>query len=144
MASSGADSGEIILFSGSNHADFKAWGGDDWPSAFEISPKYEPMKLDLNKNFEIKVDYNGADIVLIFARWDKDIWAQISPYYVVDGTAVFTKEQIAKAYGSDDFSGLDYIAVKPLPSEEGVTVTKVSGIYTNGGSEDLEHHHHHH
>nr|4AFD_A Chain A, ENDOGLUCANASE CEL5A [[Eubacterium] cellulosolvens] len=134
---SGAD---IVLFSGSKHVEFTDWGGTDWPSAYELQPPYQTMPFDLNKNFEIKVDYSGADIVLIFARWEHgskpQIWAQISPYYVVDGTAVFTKEQIAKAYGSDDFSDLDYIGVKPLPSADGMTVTKIVASYTSGSSDD--------
>lgn len=123
-----AEAEEHILFEGSASAEFKQWG-DDWNSAvslgndqFQVSSFTEP--------FTIQVEYeSSADPILVMLSWTGGpSWVQMTPTYSSSGTAYFSYDLISSEYGTD-FSLLNAINIMPSPSEDGLTVKKISYIY---------------
>jgi len=131
-----ADTGEHVIFEGETHADFLKWG-DDWNSAvslgnnqFDVSAFTEP--------FTIQVEYeSSAEPVLVMFSWTGGpSWVQMTPTYSSNGTAYFKYDLISTEYG-EDFSSLNGINIMPTPSEDGLTVTKVSYVYETEESTEI-------
>lgn len=128
---------EHILFEGSATSEFKQWG-DDWNAAvslgndqFQVSNFTEP--------FTIQIDYeSSAEPILVMLSWTGGpAWVQMTPTYSSNGTAYFKYDLISSGYG-EDFSLLNGINIMPSPSEDGLTVTKVSYTYETNDDTEIE------
>lgn len=119
---------EHIIFEGEAHADFLQWG-DDWDSAVSLGNDQFDVN-DFTEPFTIQVEYeSAADPVLVMFSWTGDpAWVQMTPSYASKGVAYYKYDLISAEYG-DDFSTLNGINIMPQPSEEGLTVKKVSYVY---------------
>lgn len=131
-----ADTEEHILFEGSATAEFQKWG-DDWNAA--VSLGNDQFEVDeFTKPFTIQVDYeSSAEPILVMFSWTGGpSWVQMAPTYSSNGTAFFKYDLIESEYGSD-FSTLNGINIMPSPSEDGLTVKKVSYVYETEDNTDI-------
>ncbi len=131
-----ADEEEHILFEGSATAEFQKWG-DDWNAVVSLGNNQFQVD-EFTKPFTIQVDYeSSAEPILVMFSWTGGpSWAQMTPTYSSNGTAFFKYDLIESEYGSD-FSTLNGINIMPSPSEDGLTVKKVSYFYETEGSTDI-------
>ena len=132
-----AETEEHILFEGSATSEFKKWG-DDWNAAVSLGSD-EFNISDFTKPFTIKVDYEStSEPILVMLSWTGGpSWAQMSPTYATNGTAYFKYDLISSEYGTD-FSLLNAINIMPSPSEDGITVKKVSYVYETDEDTKIE------
>lgn len=132
-----ADTEEHILFEGSATAEFKQWG-DDWNAAVSLgNDKFNVS--DFTEPFTIQVEYeSSAEPILVMLSWTGGpSWVQMTPTYSSNGTAYFKYDLISTEYGTD-FSTLNGINIMPAPSDNGLTVKKVSYIYENDDNTKIE------
>lgn len=125
---------EIVLFEGNAEVEFEQWG-ESWEPAVSIgSEKWETSALA--DPFSVRVEYSGsAEPILVLLSWTGgESWAQINPSYTAYGVAYYPYARIADAYGSD-FSNLNAVNIMPSPSEDGLTITKVSLVFSQEENE---------
>lgn len=132
-----ADNKEQVLFKGSSHSDFKQWG-DDWNAAVELGTSDFSVD-DFTTPFTLKVEYeSSAEPILVMLSWSGGpAWVQMTPTYASNGVAYYKYDLISTEYGTD-FSKLDGIKIMPSPSDDGLTVSKVSYVYESDESDDIE------
>lgn len=131
------DKEEHILFEGSAKAEFRQWG-DDWNSAVSLGNDQFNVS-DFTEPFTIQVDYeSSSEPILVMLSWTGGpSWVQMTPTYSSDGTAYFKYDLISSEYGTD-FSTLNGINIMPAPSDDGLTVKKVSYIYETADNTKIE------
>lgn len=132
-----ADTEEHIIFEGSATSEFKQWG-DDWNAAVSLGNDQFHVS-DFTEPFTIQVDYeSSAEPILVMFSWTGGpTWVQMTPTYSSNGTAYFKYDLISSEYG-DDFSLLNGINIMPSPSEDGLTVKKVSYVYETNENTEVE------
>lgn len=132
-----ADTEEHIIFEGSATAEFKQWG-DDWNSAVSLGNDQFNVS-DFTEPFTIQVDYeSSAEPVLVMFSWTGGpSWVQMTPTYSSNGTSYFKYDLISTEYGTD-FSTLNGINIMPTPSDDGLTVKKVSYTYETDENTKIE------
>lgn len=132
-----ADTEEHILFEGSAKAKFLQWG-DDWNAAVSLGNDQFNVN-SFNDPFTIQVEYeSSSEPVLVMLSWTGGpSWVQMTPTYSSNGTAYFKYDLISTEYGTD-FSTLNGINIMPTPSDDGLTVKKVSYIYENDDNAKIE------
>lgn len=116
----------IIIFDGKGTS--SGWG--QAVVMYEYDKGDGPFRIsDIKEGMKFKVYYaSSAAPELIFQSWSGGAsWAKISPVSYADGVAVFTYDDIVKAYGSSDFSTLDAINVGDTGAA--LSVTKVVMVY---------------
>ena len=131
-----ADADEHIIFEGEAHADFLKWG-DDWDAAAKLGNDQFDVS-DFTEPFTIQVEYeSAADPVLVMFSWTGGPeWVQMTPSYASKGTAYYKYDLISTEYG-EDFSKLNGINIMPQPSENGLTVKKVSYVYETSENTEI-------
>lgn len=131
-----ADMEENVIFEGDAHSDFQKWG-DDWNAAVKLgNDQFDVNKF--TKPFTIQIEYeSSAEPILVMFSWTGGPeWVQMTPSYASKGVAYYKYDLISEEYG-DDFSKLNGINIMPSPSEDGLTVKKVSYVYENGSNVDI-------
>lgn len=131
-----ADTEEHVIFEGEAHADFQQWG-DDWDAAIKLGNDQFDVR-DFTEPFTIQVEYeSAADPVLVMFSWTGGTeWVQMTPSYASHGIAYYKYDLISAEYG-EDFSTLNGINIMPQPSEDGLTVQKVSYVYETSDNTEI-------
>ena len=131
-----ADTEEHVIFEGEAHADFLKWG-DDWDAAVKLGNDQFDVS-DFTEPFTVQVEYeSAADPILVMFSWTGGPeWVQMTPSYASKGTAYYKYDLISTEYG-EDFSTLNGINIMPQPSEDGLTVKKVSYVYETSENTEI-------
>lgn len=99
-------------------------------TSFDCS-RFTPESV-INVEFELDGEWtgNGAPVELIlqnFSTADPQIWAKVEPFEYNETTASFRYEDMAAAYGSDDFSGVDNMCL----GDCGIVMKATKFVITN-------------
>ena len=117
----------IVIFDGKGTS--SGWG--QAVVMYEYDKGDGPFRIsDIKEGMKFKVYYaSSAAPELIFQSWSGGTgWAKIAAASSADGVAVYTYDDIVKAYGSSDFSTLDAINVGDTGAA--LSVTKVVMVYS--------------
>ena len=99
-------------------------------TSFDCS-RFTPESV-INVEFELDGEWTGigAPVELIlqnFSTADPQIWAKVEPFEYDETTASFRYEDMAAAYGSDDFSGVDNMCL----GDCGIVMKATKFVITN-------------
>lgn len=133
------ENGEDLLFEGQA----TAWAPRTLATAVITSNargNFDPAQI--KEGGYLTVDYTGTEgqIYLVLTEWSKGVRAMISAPANCEITedvitATFTYEQMAEAYGSEDFSELDVISVGAADAKGKTTVLRM--MWNGGAPADL-------